>query len=51
MTGKVCLITGANNGFGFVTARELAAKGAKVVLLCRSKERAEKAQDRPHLRH
>jgi NAD(P)-dependent dehydrogenase (short-subunit alcohol dehydrogenase family) len=44
MTDKVCLITGANNGFGFVTARELAARGAKVILLCRDKGRGEKAQ-------
>jgi NAD(P)-dependent dehydrogenase (short-subunit alcohol dehydrogenase family) len=42
--GKVCLITGANNGFGLVTAKELAAKDAVVILLCRDKTRGENAQ-------
>ncbi|MCB9579510.1 MAG: SDR family oxidoreductase [Polyangiaceae bacterium] len=41
MSGKVCLVTGANTGIGAVTARELAHAGAHVVLACRKKERAE----------
>ncbi len=44
MKGKVCMITGANSGIGKVMALELAKKGANVVMVCRSKERGEKAR-------
>lgn len=44
MKGKVCMITGANSGLGKVTALELAKMGAKVVMVCRSKERGETAR-------
>jgi NAD(P)-dependent dehydrogenase (short-subunit alcohol dehydrogenase family) len=37
--GNVCIVTGGNTGIGKVTARELARKGAHVILACRSKER------------
>ncbi|MFX1533934.1 MAG: SDR family oxidoreductase [Promethearchaeota archaeon] len=43
MLGKICMITGANSGIGKVTALELAKKGAKVVMVCRDKERGEAA--------
>lgn len=43
MTGKVAVITGTTTGTGFVCARELAKKGATVLLLNRSSERVEKA--------
>ncbi len=43
MKGKVCLVTGASSGIGLETARGLAAQGATVVMLCRSKERGEAA--------
>lgn len=41
MDGKVCLVTGANSGVGMATARELARLGATVVMVARSRERAE----------
>ena len=39
MHGKVCLVTGATSGIGLVTARELARRGAHVVLVGRSAEK------------
>jgi len=43
LLGKVCLVTGASTGIGKVTARELARQGARVILVCRSRERGERA--------
>jgi protochlorophyllide reductase len=43
-TGRLALITGGNSGLGLETARALAAKGATVILGCRSLERAEQAR-------
>ena len=45
MSGKVCLVTGATSGIGRVTARELARRGATVVVVGRSRERAEATVD------
>ncbi len=42
---KVCLVTGANTGIGKVTARELAARGAHVILACRSEDKTRAAID------
>ncbi|MEA4909568.1 MAG: SDR family oxidoreductase [Anaerolineaceae bacterium] len=43
MQGKICLITGATRGIGFVTARELARQGAQVILVGRDGPRAAEA--------
>ena len=42
-TGKLAIVTGANSGTGFETARALAARGAEVILATRSADRAEAA--------
>ena len=44
MTGLVCVVSGANSGIGKELCTYCAAKGAKVYMLCRSKDRAEKAR-------
>ena len=44
--GRTCVVTGANSGIGFETARALARGGAHVVLACRSASKAEAASTR-----
>src|SRR3984957_11048357 len=44
--GRTAVITGANTGLGFETARVLAARGAQVVLACRDLGRAKEAAAR-----
>jgi NAD(P)-dependent dehydrogenase (short-subunit alcohol dehydrogenase family) len=43
MSGKVCLITGANAGIGKVTAQKLAELGATVMMVCRNRQKGEAA--------
>jgi NAD(P)-dependent dehydrogenase (short-subunit alcohol dehydrogenase family) len=45
LEGRVCLVTGANAGIGRATSRALAARGARVLLLCRHAGRGEEARD------
>jgi NAD(P)-dependent dehydrogenase (short-subunit alcohol dehydrogenase family) len=44
--GRTAVITGANTGLGFETARVLAARGAQVVLACRDLSQAKEAAAR-----
>ena len=43
MEGKTVVITGASSGIGLETARELARRGARIVMVVRSKERGDAA--------
>lgn len=48
LAGRVCVVTGANTGIGYVVSRELAAMGARVILACRSQEKGTRACDNIH---
>ena len=43
LTGQLAVVTGANSGLGFHTARELGAHGAQVVMACRDPAKAQAA--------
>jgi NAD(P)-dependent dehydrogenase (short-subunit alcohol dehydrogenase family) len=45
-TGRTALVTGASDGLGLRTAEALAAKGARVLMGCRNRDKAERAQAR-----
>jgi NAD(P)-dependent dehydrogenase (short-subunit alcohol dehydrogenase family) len=44
MKDKIVAITGANSGLGLETARQLAARGAQIILVCRDPVRGATAQ-------
>src|SRR5262245_8982549 len=46
MSGKTCMVTGGTAGIGEVTARELARRGAAVVIVGRSRQRCEATAER-----
>lgn len=43
---KIALITGANKGIGFATARQIAGEGVKVLLGARNADRGQQAAAR-----
>lgn len=43
LTGKLAVITGANSGIGYETAKSLAFHGCEVVMACRSKSSTDEA--------
>jgi len=43
LSGKTCLITGANSGLGLAVVKKIAAQDAETILVCRNKENGEKA--------
>uniref|UniRef100_A0A2M4AP46 Putative dehydrogenase with different specificities related to short-chain alcohol dehydrogenase n=1 Tax=Anopheles triannulatus TaxID=58253 RepID=A0A2M4AP46_9DIPT len=45
MDGKTVIITGANSGIGKETARDLARRGARIIMACRNMETAKQARD------
>lgn len=42
-SGRTIIVTGSNTGIGFEAAKALAAKGARVLLACRSRDKGEAA--------
>ncbi|MFU8813482.1 MAG: SDR family oxidoreductase [Balneolaceae bacterium] len=46
MTQPIAVITGANSGIGYVTAKALYGQGFHVVMVCRNRDKAEAARDR-----
>ena len=44
MRNKTCIVTGSNTGIGKATAAGLASLGAEVIMVCRNKEKGEKAR-------
>ncbi|XP_059046022.1 retinol dehydrogenase 13-like [Achroia grisella] len=46
LVGKVVIVTGGNAGIGYETAKNLAERGARVILACRNDQRGVTARDK-----
>ena len=44
LDGKTVIVTGGNSGIGYTTALDLANRGARVIIGCRSEERGSQAE-------
>jgi len=44
LSGKTVVITGANTGIGYETAKDLSKRGANVIMACRNMEKAKEAK-------
>ncbi|XP_030839711.1 retinol dehydrogenase 12-like [Strongylocentrotus purpuratus] len=51
LTQKTVIVTGANTGIGYETAKTLAQLGAKVIVACRSEAKANEAMERMKMEH
>jgi NAD(P)-dependent dehydrogenase (short-subunit alcohol dehydrogenase family) len=45
MKGKMCMVTGANSGIGFVVSKELARMRVSVVMVCRNQSKGDIARN------
>lgn len=45
MAGKTVIVTGANCGIGFQTAKDLAESGARIILGCRNVNKGQAARN------